>query len=533
MNQMQARVDLDCSERKVFACLPSKHRTVCLLQPVIEEIQLRGVFLEEEILLHQLDEHYIAGPDDRDRHPCRWMTVCSLLGISTLHRTDNRSLTAISPIAWAFFKNAFAMYAELVARGPAISSCEALLVMALFMLRTADAGLAAQLTAAAAHMAHMLGLQKQEYYVGLDAEVAERHKRILWAVYILNADVTHRYGIPSPLDEESIVIELPEVEHCHVFSPGDHTARLARQHRGGILRQQAFFAVTQLRIHKLLERVSSRRLSMQESTDLLEAVTKIHQELEEWKCFLPTETQPSSRLYGTPRLEMSVAILHYTYLSCISKISMTAAVLLDLTTLNPDMQEVQSSISNKIFATSRMARARCAMAARGTLDVLLRLKPQPFTHLWQTLCFPLSAILVLLSETLAYPASAHAETDVELIHDFVQYLERLKSEGCEVHRLLDGCRRIWSIATCALIASQTDQKVTVFEQTRESICSKFAQVVDWLQLAEGLLSNVPMLTSKARKFFCDILELGELDENYGDFAPKILKSSNYGFSFSN
>lgn len=85
----------------------------------------------------------------------------------------------------------------------------------------------------------------------------------------------------------------------------------------------------------------------------------------------------------------------------------------------------------------------------------------------QTLCFPLSAILVLLSETLAYPASAHAETDVELIHDFVQYLERLKSEGCEVHRLLNGCRRIWSIATCALIASQTDQKVTVFEQTRE------------------------------------------------------------------
>ena len=42
-----------------------------------------------------------------------------------------------------------------------------------------------------------------------------------------------------------------------------------------------------------------------------------------------------------------------------------------------------------------------------------------------------------------------------------------------------------------------------------------------------------MLTSKARKFFCDILELGELDENYGDFAPEILKSSNYGFLFSN
>ncbi|EUC39796.1 hypothetical protein COCMIDRAFT_110557 [Bipolaris oryzae ATCC 44560] len=533
MKQMQTRVDLGCSGRKVFACLPPKQHTVCLLQPVIEEIQLHGIFLEEEIVLHQLDEQYIAGLDDSDSDPCRWMTVCSLLAVSALHRTDNRSLTAISSIAWAFFKNAFAMYAELVARRPVIASCETLLVMALFMLRTADAGLAAQLTAAAAHMAHMLGLQKQEYYIGLDAEVAERHKRIFWAVYILNADVTHRYGLPSPLDEESIVIELPEVEHCHVFSHVDHMARLSRQQKGGILRQQAVFAVAKLRIHKLLERVSFRRLSMQEITDLLEAVTKIHQELEEWKCFMPIETHPSSRAYGTPRLEMPVAMLHYTHLSCISKTSMVAAVLLDLATWNPDMQEVQPPASNKTFSTSRIARARCAMAARGTLDVLLRLQPQPFTHLWQTLCFPLSAILVLLSETLAYPASAHAETDVELIHNFVRYLERLKSEGCEVHQLIESCRRFWSIATCALIASQTDQEVTVFEQRRESICSKFAQVVDWLQLAEGLLSNVPMLSGKAHKLFCDILDLGRPDEQYGDFVPEILKPSNYNFSLSN
>lgn len=368
--------------KKVFAYLPPKHHTVCLLQPVIEEIQLHGVFLEEEIVLRQLDEQYIAGPDDCDSDPCRWMTVCSLLGISTLHRTDSKSLAAISSIAWAFFKNAFAMYAELVVRRPAIVSCEALLVMALFMLRTADAGLAAQLTAAAAHIAHMLGLHKQEYYVGLDADVAERHKRILWVVYILNADVTHRYGLPSPLDEETIVIKFPEVEHYHVFSPGDDTARLARQHQGGILRQQAIFTVVQLRIHKLLERVSFGRLSMQESTDLLEAVTKIHQELEEWKSFLPTKTQPDSRACGTPRLEIPVAMLHYTYLSCISKVSMTAAVLLDLATWNPEMQELQSPASNTTFTTSRMARARCAMAARGTLDVLFRLQPQPFTHLW-------------------------------------------------------------------------------------------------------------------------------------------------------
>ncbi|KAF5846950.1 hypothetical protein GGP41_003223 [Bipolaris sorokiniana] len=457
---------LPAAAKKFAAFAADVHMTMKQIQtrPVIEEIQLHGVFLEEEIVLRQLDEQYIAGPDDCDSDPCRWMTVCSLLGISTLHRTDSKSLAAISSIAWAFFKNAFAMYAELVVRRPAIVSCEALLVMALFMLRTADAGLAAQLTAAAAHIAHMLGLHKQEYYVGLDADVAERHKRILWVVYILNADVTHRYGLPSPLDEETIVIKFPEVEHYHVFSPGDDTARLARQHQGGILRQQAIFAVVQLRIHKLLERVSFGRLSMQESTDLLEAVTKIHQELEEWKRWL----------------ELGARWQPVEHLMCCSA-------------CNP----------NPSHTSAR-----------------------------QTLCFPLSAILILLSETLAYPASAHAETDVELIHDFVRYLERLESEGCEVHLLINGCRRFWSIATCALIASQTDGEVTVFEQTRESIYSKLAQVVDWLQLAEGLLSNVPMLIDKARELFCDILEPSGPDERYGDFVPEFLKPSKYGFSVS-
>ena len=42
-----------------------------------------------------------------------------------------------------------------------------------------------------------------------------------------------------------------------------------------------------------------------------------------------------------------------------------------------------------------------------------------------------------------------------------------------------------------------------------------------------------MLSGKARKLFCDILELGGPDEQYGDFVPELMKSSNYNFSLSN
>jgi hypothetical protein len=79
----------------------------------------------------------------------------------------------------------------------------------------------------------------------------------------------------------------------------------------------------------------------------------------------------------------------------------------------------------------------------------------------QTLCFPLSAVLSLLSEVLAHPASVQARYDAQLIHDFVQYLERLHNEGSDVRDLLDGCKIFYSIATRA------GEQTNTFEQTAE------------------------------------------------------------------
>ena len=61
--------------------------------------------------------------------------------------------------------------------------------------------------------------------------------------------------------------------------------------------------------------------------------------------------------------------------------------------------------------------------------------------------------------------------------------------------------------------------------------SRFSQVTDWLQLAQGLLSNMPAPQNQACEIFSDILGPDTMDETYGAFVPAFMKSSTYNFSF--
>ncbi|RYO62299.1 hypothetical protein AA0116_g5135 [Alternaria tenuissima] len=471
--QMQARIQANqsCFERKTFTSLPPEGHAVELIRPVIEEVQLHGVFLTTENVLKQLIEQYRAGVDECSSDPSRWATLCSFLAMSAHHRTASGSVVGMFSIAWAFFKNAFAMYVELaIVQRPQISTCEALLAMALFMLRTADACVAARLTATVAQSVYMLGLHKYEHYIDLEANVAERQRMIFWVTYVVNADLAHRYGTPSSLDVDNFDIAFPGHVYHHVSDHVDHMIDLIQTEQAIYLRRRAVLAVTQLRIHKVLQQAFSRN-AKRKLSDIEDAITAIDNELQAWKNSLPIGIQPGFRSHESPLLEMPIAMLHYIYFSCISKVSMVVVL--------------------------------------------------------QTLSFPLSAVLILLSEVLAYPASIQARTDTQLINDFVEYLERLQQEGSDVRDLLDGCKKFYSIAMRA------GEQTNTFEQTAEIqlLRSRFSQVTDWLQLAQGLLSNMPAPQNQACEIFSDILGPDTMDETYGAFVPAFMKSSTYNFSF--
>jgi hypothetical protein len=141
--------------------------------------------------------------------------------------------------------------------------------------------------------------------------------------------------------------------------------------------------------------VGSRQFSKQESFGLLRLLQEIDNDLESWKDALPTDNQVCDGMYGAPLLEVPVALLHFIYFSCKSRVSTTIALLVDLKTCNSALREDQLSSPEISLFNSRMPWIECAMAARKTLDVLFRLRPQqPFTHLWYV-CHDSSLVICL------------------------------------------------------------------------------------------------------------------------------------------
>jgi hypothetical protein len=382
VGELKAQMDPNGFARESLTKLPPKHLVVDILQQTVEEVQLHGVFLTKKHVLSLIDKQYVAGSDNHHSDPCRWAIICSFLGISVLHRTTDESLAAMSPIAWAYFKSSFATFAELAIREPKISSCEALLAMALFMLRTANTRVAAQLIATVTCMVLMLGLHKQDNYVHLDADVSERYRRVFWVVFIINAEMAHSFDIPSPFGEEAVVVDIPEEENDLPVDNRTQSSRSAGLPQVGLLRHRAALAFMQFRIFRLLRKANGRLEPTDRRLDLLEAITKALVELEVWKDALPTHVLSDFRSQKTPRLDMPVAMLQYIYLSCISKLSMAATVVRPPASSDQVLLEGLPPIVNDNFPNNRENRARCATAARKTLEVLLQLRPQPFINFW-------------------------------------------------------------------------------------------------------------------------------------------------------
>lgn len=62
--------------------------------------------------------------------------------------------------------------------------------------------------------------------------------------------------------------------------------------------------------------------------------------------------------------------------------------------------------------------------------------------------------------------------------------------------------------------------------------TRLSLVTDHLQLAQGLLSNIPMLHAKAKRVFSDVFGADDdMDDVYGVFVLESLKPCTYNFSF--
>ncbi|KAK1699958.1 fungal-specific transcription factor domain-containing protein [Colletotrichum godetiae] len=514
--------------RSTFARFPPQEYILDLEITVMEEVQLFCPAMTQETFLELTDKQYGVHSDQNDCDTsARRCIANALFGAAMRWRTANDSFKHFSGLSWGYYKNAYSIFPELILQGSNVLACEAILALATFSLGTADTRTTAQLASAAARTAQIIGLHRRETYANLGATESARRKRVFWATHILNTDMMVRFGLSHPFAHGDVTVELP-AENATIF---DGTSQAPC-----FLRSMAQLSRTQVKLH---EKFSAHNIQLQSGTDHHMMLILSTCELEEWKTSLPQESRPDPATLSTTReLDMPTALLHFIYFSTLIKTHINLARLKNATSIQPSSPLYNEWVNRDAFPSIEQSHAKCTAAARAIIDLLRVMPPQPYVNLWVLLGYPIMASLILLWSVLEEPTGSDALLNVRVMGQFIQFLAGVKEEGCDLHSVLDGCSKIYKIAKYVVhtqramrLSAPLEEDNDVKEQL-ETLRFKLSGVTDWMYLAQGLLSNMPLLCAQARDIFADVLGMEQANPEYGAFAPELLMPHKHNVFFS-
>ncbi|KAM5346239.1 hypothetical protein ACJ41O_009244 [Fusarium nematophilum] len=402
-------------ERTTFVALAPKSHIIPFITSAVEEIsQVWPIFTLREAL-KLVDEQYAAGQSNCNDNPTRWATLNALIAMGIHWKTDNRATKELFPISWAYFKNAYAVFPELVTQGADVEACQAILVMALFMQGTADARTFTNLSSAAAQIGQCIGLHLKDVCRLTEPADVQNRRRMFWLIHILQCNASIKFGLQAPVGE--VDIELPDQEPT------------ADNVRTNLLRHMSTLSLIQSRIHGQVRPGSALWKSHE---GMLQALAQLDIDLEVWRMGLPDEIRPTS----IPRVvDSGIIQLHFAYYASTWKIHAAKHRL----------QEPQAPTTREpsVLLTS----PSLVDGARATIHLLQSLPPQPFAFLWQIMSYPVCAVLILIAAALDDPEGPEADANVECVGNFVRFLQDFQlREGCDLKKLINGCSRLYAIA---------------------------------------------------------------------------------------
>ncbi|KAL7908492.1 hypothetical protein GGI35DRAFT_454306 [Trichoderma velutinum] len=494
---------------------------------VIEDINRLYPLLAPTSVLELLSHQNAIGPTNSTENPGRWAIVNSFLAILMQWKVENSSFAEFSPLAWAFFKNAYTVCSELLIRGKKLLDCQGILFMAMFMHGTADTWTGIHLVSVAGRLAEMMGWNRNISYLNTQPQQRDEYLRTFWVIFIFDTTESMKSGIPPSIDFSSFSLPLPS---------GNSSDRVGNlQISGGaeisLIRCRAELALIQSKIFRHLLSEDAHQESLK---GLHTTLAWMSRELEAWRKSLPSEIRPS--LSGTlaVSLEAPVIHLHFVYYSCIWKLRAAYTRLYNGVFGVVQPNDLELSESEFDFASLSIT---CITVARATLGLMRTIYMQPFTYIWRTICYPITACITLLASILDDPTSPDAELDADLIKEFVQYLKELGGvDRCIIHETVAGCKNILDIATAAIPTGngqihRTDNGGVSREKT-ERIRFQLSVHSDHMLLAQGLIGNMPSLCREATIIFSNPAGPLNSSEEFGLFVPELLKPGTFNFEYA-
>ncbi|KAK0713291.1 hypothetical protein B0T26DRAFT_677641 [Lasiosphaeria miniovina] len=481
-------------------------------------------------------------------------------------KTVNCYFQDICVFSWAFFKNAFAAFPELLARGSGrgsdVTPVAAILAMALFTRHWAATQLTALLLSTAARMLHLMDAgrsvsQRLREQRGGSAEKQSDNAaatpcvgRLFWVAYILDVELSSSCGVPQALslDNQDPILDLPEEGVSDHISPlvpvqGGSSADGAGVGTVGLFRRRAKLAMIQSQIATRL--YSSWAVRSLADTDLLREIAQLDLALADWEAQLPARLRLAQRPEDIA-LDSPAAIMYLVYYSNVAAVHWAAGrhegmgVFAKAPTFYPELA---------------LSRLKGEEAARDTIRLVLHgTPPRLLLDFWRVLRYPIAAAFILAKSVVESPKTAEAKADGTLLAAFAKFIDDwARSEKVDFGNLLRGCAKLAGLAAEAITAAAQPQRPGVqqhdlpskfkFKELRlgeiwpltrarnQTFLVAMSRCLNPMCLTQDLLGDVVSSEVGVVEMLCSILELPAEDSQVGGrFVPKLFRPGTYGFS---
>ncbi|CAK7220105.1 hypothetical protein SBRCBS47491_004076 [Sporothrix bragantina] len=441
----------DLFRRPIFRPLPSKPEAMSLLKDFFENFNCMFPLFHQPTFMHLVERQYSKDPYEGSGW---WASLNVALAIA--HRL--RVMSNLVPQeeddkAWAYLKNAMAVFSELAMRNTDLLSVQALLGMALFMQGTPNPQPTFLLIAAAIRLSHSIGLHKKGTGFNLNPIEIEQRKRVFWIGYMLDKDLCLRSGRPPAQDDDDMNVELPDAD------PADNIGNIPLGDGKGkmnLFRVMCEFALIESKVYK---RLYSTKATKQTVGELLNTIGELDQELEDWKDSIPIDFRPEHEIKAshTP-LILHIVMLHFTYYNCLTTIH-RMCVHHGYWTSRLSNYAIQGLNAKPLNPRVYSSAALCVSSARASISLLKYIPQGDFSCVWLILYFSVSALVTLFGNALQNPVDPRARSDTRLMSLVVTFLSMLgqEAESGGVHRMLGVCSEFERIAKVVIDKAEKEQ----------------------------------------------------------------------------
>ena len=305
--KLRAAASRESPRRRLYAPMIPQAEALNLIEFFLDETSSLFPLFDKKQIINMCEQRFPANRDSEEA--AWWACLNTMVAIGMQRKAVNSAFQTICEFAWSYFKNAYAVFDEIISTDGNLLSIQAILLMAIFLSSTVDTRTTSMLVSAAIRMIRILDLDSELDGEPDDAE-AEQRRNVFWIAYMLDVDLSLRSGLPPN------ITDLPEMQ-----LPQERLLDESGQLSDSLDPPPVDFF--RLEVDLSLIRAKIYRLYTPDASATYEQLTmrasQLRDELEAWRIKLPSSIRPNCARKSNGSISFPLATLHldFYYSACL------------------------------------------------------------------------------------------------------------------------------------------------------------------------------------------------------------------------